>query len=98
MKKENSSAESSSLPPGLEALRKELEGISTQKIKVIKRVSARARVQSIRNSHIAACGAIFFKKSRSGSIVFNPKAGKRLIEKIFTPDPDELTIPYGRTK
>lgn len=75
----------SSPAPLLEGLRKELEGLSNAKVVVAHRASARARIRGIRNSHVARCSAVFFKKNRFGFLEFNPMAGRILMRKLFGP-------------
>lgn len=81
--------------PLLESLRKELEGMNQTQSVLAHHVSARSRVQSIRNSHVAQCGHIFFRKNRYGLLEFNPDAGRKLMLKIYGTE-DGLYIPYRK--
>lgn len=69
--------------PLLDALREELEGLSSNKTIIVRRASARTKIRKIRNAHIATCGAVFFQRNFFDRIEANPTAGKRLIQKIF---------------
>lgn len=69
--------------PLLDALREELEGLSSKKIIIVRRASARTKIKNIRNAHIARCGAVFFQRNFFDRLEVNPRAGKKLIQKIF---------------
>lgn len=69
--------------PLLDALREELEGLSSKKTIILRRASARTKIGKIRNAHIARCGAVFFQRNFFGYLEANPTAGKKLIQKIF---------------
>ena len=73
----------SGTPPLLEALREELEGLSSRKTIIVRKASARTKIKNIRNAHIAACGHIFFQRNFFGFLESRPAAGRKLIQKIF---------------
>lgn len=69
--------------PLLDALREELEGLSSKKTIIVRRASARTKIRKIRNAHIARCANVFFRRNFFGDLEANPTAGKKLIQKIF---------------
>jgi hypothetical protein len=83
MAKGNAAEINNALPPALEKLRNELESVSGAKAALIKRKAFLAKIRAIRNAHMARSGQIFFRRNKSGMLVFSKSAGKNLISSLF---------------
>jgi len=59
------------------------EGISQNGGLFARRVSAVARVKSVRNAHLGRLGSVFFMTNKFGLVRFFPAGGRMLLGALF---------------